>query len=100
MEDNGYYDINVDNQGTGKPTFTFRFRFQKASRQLALNIGGKSVPIPLINDGVVQKNSTAAQNVIETYTVSLVTYSSAGVPTEQQLLDAQRPKKDLPETAG
>ena len=85
MEDNGYYDINVDNQGTGKPTFTFRFRFQKSSRQLALNIGGKSVPIPLINDGVVQKNSTAAQNVIETYTVSLVTYSSTGAPVEQQL---------------
>jgi hypothetical protein len=86
MEDNGYYDINVDNQGTGKPSFTFRFRFQKSVRKLALTIGGISVPIPLINDGAVQKNSTAAQNVVETYTVALVTYASNGAATEQQLV--------------
>ena len=82
MEQNGYYDINVDQTGSGKPTFAFRFRFRTSDKRLSLNIGGATVAIPLINDGQIAIGNRAAQNVVETYTVSLVTYSSTGVPTE------------------
>jgi hypothetical protein len=85
METNGYYDINVDNQGTGKPTFTYRFRFRNIDRKLAVNVDGVNVPIPLINDGQISIGNRKSQNVVEQYTVSLVTYSASGVPTETKL---------------
>ena len=87
MEDNGYYDINIDQTGSGKPTFAYRFRFSKRQKDLALNIGGMKVAIPLINDGPITAKNRAVQNVVETYTVSLVTFSSTGVQTEQLLSD-------------
>ncbi len=85
LEHNGYYDINIDNTGTGKPAFSFRFRFTNLDRKLALNIGGTNVPIPLINDGQITATNNAAQNVLETFRVSLVTYDSAGNPSEAPL---------------
>jgi hypothetical protein len=84
MENNGYYDINIDNAGTGTPSFTFRFRFTDVDKNLALNIGGTSVPIPLINDGPIAHKSEKSRNVLEFYTVSLVTYGANG-PTETLL---------------
>ena len=89
METRGYYDINIDNTGTGKPTFTFRFRFQKTDQNLSLNIGGTKVAIPLINDGQIVLGSRAAQNVLEAYTVSLVTYSTSGAEKETLLTGDQ-----------
>ena len=85
MENNGYYDINIDSTGAGRPTITFRFRFHDVDRKLSLNIGGQNVAIPLINDGQITPGSKAAQNVVESYTVSLVTYSGTGVSTETPL---------------
>ena len=85
METHGYYDINVDNTGSGKPTFTFRFRFHDTDKALAVNVNGVNVPIPLINDGQITDSDHSAQNVVETYTVSLVTYSASGAETETPL---------------
>ena len=87
METNGYYDIHVDSMGTGRPTFTFRFRFYDADRKLTVNVGGKEVPIPLINDGQIKPGDRSAQNVLESYSVSLVTYRS-GAATEQLLTNS------------
>ena len=86
LDHSGYYDINIDNTGSGKPSFTYRFRFSTLTRGLAVNVGGKSIPIPLINDGQITTTNRAMQNVIETYTVSLVTYAN-GVAKEQPLAD-------------
>ena len=86
LDHTGYYDINIDNTGTGKPSFSYRFRFSALTRGLSLPVGGKNVPIPLINAGQITNASRSLQNVVETYTVSLVTYSN-GVATEQQLAD-------------
>ena len=77
MEHNGYYDINIDNQGSGKPSFTFRFRFVQYTKGLTLNIAGKQVAIPLVNDGPITATDSSAQNVIEGYTVSMVTNGGA-----------------------
>ena len=85
METNGYYDMNVDSSGTGKPTYTFRFRFKDMTKGISLNVGGVKVAIPLINDGQISTGNHKALNRTETYTVSLVTYSSSGVATETLL---------------
>jgi hypothetical protein len=89
MEHNGYYDINLDTKGTGTPTYTFRFRFYPHDRKLSLDVGGKTVAIPLINDGPITRSNFAAQNELEYYTMSLVTYSANGTPTETLIADTQ-----------
>ncbi len=88
MENNGYYDLNVDNTGSGKPTYTFRFRFSDQDKGTTLDINGVKVAIPLINDGPISGSNPATLNVVERYTVSLVTYSSTGAPTETILRTA------------
>lgn len=85
MEHNGYYDMNVDSDGTGKPTYTFRFRFSAINRNLSVPVGGVNVPIALINAGQITPGNNAAQNVVESYTISLVTYAKNGTPTETPL---------------
>lgn len=62
MEHNGYYDINIDNQGTGKPTYSIRFRVYPVVRNLTLPVGGKDVAIPLINAGTITVSNDSAQN--------------------------------------
>ncbi len=84
MENKGYYDINVDTTGSGKPTFSYRFRFHDTDKKLSVNVGGIDVPIPLINDGPITDTDRSALNRIETYTVSLVTYYK-GQATETPL---------------
>ena len=74
LDHNGYYDINVDTSGSGLPTYTLRFRFSQVVRNVALTVGGKSIAIPLINAGKIDASSDAALNVLESYTISLVTY--------------------------
>ncbi|MGI4798560.1 MAG: DUF4331 family protein, partial [Janthinobacterium lividum] len=86
MEHNGYYDINIDLDGTGRPSYTLRFRFYPVRRNIALSIGGKSVAISLINAGPISVGNDAAQNVGEVYTVSLVSYAN-GKPSESLLKD-------------
>jgi hypothetical protein len=77
LETDAYYDINIDNTGSGVPDITFRFKFTDTSRQLALNIGGKQVPVPLVAVGPIaaggNPNDTQNENVFETYTLSLLT---------------------------
>ena len=89
METNGYYDMNVDSNGAGKPTYTFRFRFKDATKGLSLDVGGMKVAIPLINDGQISNSNRMALNRVESYTVSLVTYDSSGNPTETLLTTAE-----------
>ena len=95
METNGYYDINIDNKGRGKPTFLYRFRFHDGDRKLAVNVNGVSIPIPLINDGQITPGNNAALNRIETYTVSLVTFDRDGKESEVQLADREGKTKFL-----
>jgi hypothetical protein len=89
METNGYYDINIDNKGKGKPTFLYRFRFHDGDRKLAVNVNGMNIPIPLINDGQITPTNNSALNRIETYTVSLVTFDAHGKESEVQLADRE-----------
>ena len=72
MDPNALYEIHIDNTGAGKEALTFQFRFQKVNSGLAVMAGTKSVPVPLANIGPLSATSAAAQNVAETYTVTLV----------------------------
>jgi hypothetical protein len=72
MDPSALYEIHVDNTGSGKEALTFQFRFTTVDNGLAVTAGGKSIPVPLVNIGPVSAGSTAAQNVAETYTITLV----------------------------
>ena len=72
MDPGALYEISIDNNGSGKEALTFQFRFTTVSNGLAVMAGGKSIPVPLVNIGPVAAGSTAAQNVAETYTLTLV----------------------------
>jgi hypothetical protein len=72
MEPNALYEILIDNNGDGAEDLTFQFRFTTVDQGLAVTAGGKSIPVPLINIGPVSAGNTTAQNVSETYTLTLV----------------------------
>jgi len=72
MDPKALYEIHIDNKGDGHEDLTFQFRFKVADSGLAVMAGGKSIPVPLSNIGPLAATSTAAQNVIETYSVTLV----------------------------
>jgi hypothetical protein len=81
MDPNAVYDINIDNQGTATPAMTFRFRFTTVDRGLTVSVGGKNVPVALTELAPISSGVPATENVVETYTLSLVTYVN-GQPTE------------------
>jgi len=75
MDPNALYEIEVDNQGDAREHVTYQFRFTNQYQNVALNIGGKSIPVPLVNVGPIGPGVTdgdANKNLIETYTVTVV----------------------------
>ena len=73
MDPSALYEIHIDNTGAGKEALTFQFRFTTVDNGLTVKAGTKTIPVPLVNIGAVSAGSSAAQNVAETYTVTLVT---------------------------
>ena len=72
LDPNALYEIHIDNNGDAVEDLTFQFRFQNKLNNVALNIGSKSVAIPLIQAGAVANVNDGNLNVNETYTVTLV----------------------------
>jgi hypothetical protein len=84
MDPDALYEISIDNNGDGVEDFTFQFQFQtvlggtkNAGITLPIGPDGGQVAVPLYNVGLIPNaantgNGTAL-NVIETYTVGLVT---------------------------
>jgi hypothetical protein len=68
------YEIHIDNDGDAREDITFQFRFRNTYKDISLNIGGKTVAVPLINIGRIGPgaNDTDALNVIESYTLGIV----------------------------
>jgi Domain of unknown function (DUF4331) len=69
---NALYEIHFDNVGDAKEHITFQFRFTNTSKKTALNVGGKSVLIPLINSAPISGVNLEELNVRETYTIDIV----------------------------
>jgi hypothetical protein len=72
MEPDGFYDIHIDNNGDGWENITYRFRFRYDIKDIALNVGGSNVSIPLRNAGQVSAGNTGALNDTESYTIEEV----------------------------
>lgn len=75
MDPNALYEIEVDNQGDAHEHITYQFRFTNTYKNVALSIGGKNIPVPLVNIGPFGPGVTdgdANKNLIETYTVTVV----------------------------
>src|SRR6202044_1677078 len=72
LDDSALYEISVDNTGSGKANLTFQFRFTTTTEGLTVPVGTKSVPVPLTNIGPVSAGNTGAQNVSQSYTLTMV----------------------------
>src|SRR5215469_5589934 len=72
MDPKALYEIHIDNNGDGNEDLTFQFRFKTTDMGLAVMAGGKSISVPLSNIGPISAGNMSAQNVAETYTVTLV----------------------------
>ena len=55
LDPDALYAINIDNRGQAQPNISFLFRFKNVDKGLTVPAGGQNVPIPLINDGPVDK---------------------------------------------
>lgn len=83
MDPEAAYDIRIDNNGDAKEDITLRFRFVNKLQNISLNIGGQSVPVPLINVGQIGPTAadTGALNVAENYWIEYIVGDAAsGVP--------------------
>jgi hypothetical protein len=72
MDPNALYEISIDNTGTGKEAITYQFRFTTVDSGLTVTAGTKTIPVPLSNIGPVTATSNAAQNIAETYALTVV----------------------------
>ena len=72
MDPDALYEIHIDNNGDGKEDLTFQFRFKNTLNNVALNVGGKQVAIPLIQAGGITAGDSTKLNLTETYTVNVV----------------------------
>lgn len=72
MDPNALYEIHIDNNGDAKEDLTFQFRFQNNFKGITLPIGGQNVAIPLTQAGQVSAPNSAALNVNEKFTLTLV----------------------------
>jgi hypothetical protein len=72
LDPDALYEIHIDNTGSGKESLTFQFRFTNTLNNVSLNVGGKSVAIPLVQAGGVAAGNSANINVAESYTVRVV----------------------------
>ena len=72
MDPDALYEIHVDNNGDGHEDLTFQFKFKHTLKNTTLPVGGKNIPIPLINSGPITDVNPPTLNMSESYTVSLV----------------------------
>jgi hypothetical protein len=88
MDPDALYEIHIDNNGDGKEDITYQFRFNNENRDTKLTVGGKQVSIPLIINGAsdISTVGSAALNVRETYTVSVVSGDRRAAAGSRQLV--------------
>jgi hypothetical protein len=72
MDPDALYEIHLDTNGDAKEDLTFSFKFTNTIRGTALNVGGKMIPIPLVNSGSLTTGNQPQLNFVQTYTVDLI----------------------------
>ncbi len=75
LDENALYEIHLDTSGDAVEDLTFQFRFQNLLRDLSVPVGpngsAQSIPLPAI--GPVVAGNDSALNIVQTYSVDLVT---------------------------
>lgn len=72
FDEHAVYEVHIDNTGDAKSDITFQFRFDNDRKNFTLPVGGKDVPIPLIDKGQIGPGDTSNLNVVESYSLSIV----------------------------
>ena len=74
LDADAVYEIHVDNNGDAIEDITFQFQPKNTLRNVSVNAGGVTVPIPLINAGQLGPgvDDVAALNREETFTVNII----------------------------
>ena len=74
LDPNALYEIHISNDGGAAENITFSFRFQSTLDDNKLNVGGKMVSIPLVQNASadVSTPNSAALNTHEKYTVDVI----------------------------
>ncbi len=70
LDNDAVYEIHIDQNGDAREDLTFQFKFKDLNKNIALNINGKQVPIPLINIGPATEVNAATLNATQTFTVT------------------------------
>ncbi len=73
LETNGVYEIHIDNVGDGTEHLTFQFQFTNTEQNLTVPVGGVNQPVALKVIAPITPGSEPGLNVIETYTVNMIT---------------------------
>jgi len=72
MDPNALYEIHVDNNGDAREDLTFQFRFANTLKDTKLTVGTKQVSIPVLNSGPISVGNTAALDITESYSVTVI----------------------------
>lgn len=72
MDQDGLYEIHIDQNGDAVEDLTFQFRFRNTLKDIALPIGSKNVSIPLIQAGGISSVNPGTLNLRETYSIDVV----------------------------
>ena len=75
MDPDAIYEIHVDSDGNAVEDLTFQFKFSNNLRNntgITLNVGGKTLPIPLRAIGPVIAGNDGNLGELETYTVTAI----------------------------
>jgi hypothetical protein len=71
LDSKGIYSIKIDNNGDAKADIAFNFKFTNTNQDIALNVGGQQVSIPVINAAPISASDQSGLNVKETFTVQV-----------------------------
>lgn len=88
LDPDALYQVHIDNDGDAVEDLTFSFRVNTANHDIAIDVGGVMVPVPLVAVGPVgdTRDATGNLNVTESYTLDVIRGSAGG--TGQHVSDA------------
>jgi hypothetical protein len=72
LDQDAIYEIQIDNVGDAHEHISFQFHFKNTPSNIALNVGGTQVPIPLIQAGTLAAGNIGALNLTQTYNVDVM----------------------------
>jgi len=77
LDPDALYEIHIDSNGDAKEDLTYSFRFtntlRNANAGIALNIGGKDIPVALRAVGPIESIDDPDLNEVETYGITQIT---------------------------